>query len=989
MELLICGRFGNLNLTPKSTKLRISPVCLEANNETLFILDSEGNVHYSELKGTYIDLIQIPLRLKSISISCGKEHCALITDTRELYTWGNGDSGALGLGNTQSAHEPQKITFSRDYQIEKISCGGWHTLGLFRKHSSATCLLVFGRGNEGQLGTGRSSRELTPVKVELMESVCDISSGISHSAAIGNSGSLYTAGFNRFGQLGLGHKKNSYKFERVRLENVEQVSCGHHTAAISQGKLYIWGTGVFGEFLEPNLVSSVNESIVKVTVGECSGAAVDVSKKLWTWGSNTHGELGTGDLNPQPEPTKVLTSYQILYSVMTPSFSAVISKKVNLSSSFAFNSTKLTASSPNNVASLSSYFKSPSPTRDERDSLMTTEKINIRLPPPDKDAIKIIVNDPEEEQNSSRSYRSSSKGNQKRTYTDEASSARYYENLSARGSQKRIDTEEVKNSARYYENPSGLGNQKANEVSSRRKEGLSTEEYDQKLAARGNVSRREEEIIENRREEEYGREYEDEGIEGKINSARSQKAENYETQKASKYEEGAESDKKKRANQEERDVKYEMKKIVEENHILRQDFDALKQENENLRFRLLDTQSRVQYVIHPDAIEELKNENKALKETVNSFNEEQAKYFDIIGAERQEKESLEEILASVKEELETIKDENVSLNEENYYLNQKLEQLVQECNEKSSLEEILAQTKQEFESSSETLKNENAALSKENYDLNESLKQITIEKESLEDMLAHTKQEYESSLETLKKENISLSEENYDLHQRLEQLAHENHDILIKVADLEELLNNTNLQLCDSQSQTAALELKNEILQKQFQEAELSKHGLMETLERDLEARARDYKEKAISILSTPPPELEESREDTPLHIASLGNHSIEEPYEKAYDQSDEETLPPRSFKTNRRGLSAQHQLRISRSAAKKMKIDDDPFPELRSSSPLTPRESIVFEPKHTFPKMSSSGGGLEDIKNKVKALKKDKMMLQNEIHRYEKRFHA
>ena len=33
---------------------------------------------------------------------------------------------------------------------------------------------------------------------------------------------------------------------------IEKIACGYHSAGISsKGELYIWGTGVFGEFLHP------------------------------------------------------------------------------------------------------------------------------------------------------------------------------------------------------------------------------------------------------------------------------------------------------------------------------------------------------------------------------------------------------------------------------------------------------------------------------------------------------------------------------------------------------------------------------------------------------------------------------------------------------------------------------------------------------------------------------------------------------------------
>ena len=88
------------------------------------------------------------------------------------------------------------------------------------------------------------------------------------------------------------------------LQNVVKISSGHHSAAITaQGQLYFWGTGVFGSFYEPKLV--VDSDIIDVNVGGCFGAAVDRDGLLWTWGSNSNGELGVGDFESRPYPFPV------------------------------------------------------------------------------------------------------------------------------------------------------------------------------------------------------------------------------------------------------------------------------------------------------------------------------------------------------------------------------------------------------------------------------------------------------------------------------------------------------------------------------------------------------------------------------------------------------------------------------------------------------------------------------------------------------------
>lgn len=42
-----------------------------------------------------------------------------------------------------------------------------------------------------------------------------------------------------------------------------------------------------------------------MSVGGCFGAAIDRDGLIWTWGSNSKGELGVGDFEPRPYPYPV------------------------------------------------------------------------------------------------------------------------------------------------------------------------------------------------------------------------------------------------------------------------------------------------------------------------------------------------------------------------------------------------------------------------------------------------------------------------------------------------------------------------------------------------------------------------------------------------------------------------------------------------------------------------------------------------------------
>ncbi len=67
---------------------------------------------------------------------------------------------------------------------------------------------------------------------------------------------------------------------------MKKIAAGSFSGAISMdsGDLYIWGSGVFGEFLTPHRVKTIYGSTVDVAIGNHFGAAINKSGGVYTWG---------------------------------------------------------------------------------------------------------------------------------------------------------------------------------------------------------------------------------------------------------------------------------------------------------------------------------------------------------------------------------------------------------------------------------------------------------------------------------------------------------------------------------------------------------------------------------------------------------------------------------------------------------------------------------------------------------------------------------
>ncbi|XP_040913690.1 X-linked retinitis pigmentosa GTPase regulator-like [Toxotes jaculatrix] len=183
-----------------------------------------------------------------LHISCGGEHTAVITENGRLLMFGGNTWGQLGLGFKPAANKPASVKALKSEKVKLVACGRDHTIVCTWRGS------VYGAGSnqDGQLGLGHCKNTTS---FHLLHPFCDqapirmLSAGCNTSAALTEDGRLFMWGDNSVGQIGLGDEGFSSEPREVNVgEAVMWVSCGyHHSAFVTvAGDLYTFGESANG-----------------------------------------------------------------------------------------------------------------------------------------------------------------------------------------------------------------------------------------------------------------------------------------------------------------------------------------------------------------------------------------------------------------------------------------------------------------------------------------------------------------------------------------------------------------------------------------------------------------------------------------------------------------------------------------------------------------------------------------------------------------------
>lgn len=238
-------------------------------------------------------------------ISGQKQSFAILIDG-SILSCGENDNGELARQGKRSIF--QRVDSLEAYSVTDITCGD----GYFLVTSKDGKLICWGCNDLGQLGCNdRIAKEKPKVNSTITEVILQIVSGSQHTLALTKSGNVISWGGNRKGQLGDGQVNSStvpLVLSLLRHRPVISIACGesHSMALTIGGNIYSWGENSQGQLglgdttprLRAELIRSLRAAkAIKISAGRLHSAVISKSGLLFTFGSNSFGQLGIDDFD--------------------------------------------------------------------------------------------------------------------------------------------------------------------------------------------------------------------------------------------------------------------------------------------------------------------------------------------------------------------------------------------------------------------------------------------------------------------------------------------------------------------------------------------------------------------------------------------------------------------------------------------------------------------------------------------------------------------
>ena len=247
---------------------------------------------------------------QNAELYAGAAFSVMRTEGGSLFLWGANDRGQLGDGTAADNPVPTRHLSS----VNVVAPGARFVATV----ASDNTVWAWGDNSHGQLGTLAVDFSTTRRQVPGLSTIVSVAAGRDHVLALGSNGKVWAWGDNSHGQLGNGTIVDSatpLAVPGLPSFVVKVMAAGHRSFAIdSSGHLYAWGSNAHGELGDgtlierhaPQLVPGWSGQIDQFSGSDDVTAFLRADGTIWTFGSSSNGQLGTGASADRLTPAMVL-----------------------------------------------------------------------------------------------------------------------------------------------------------------------------------------------------------------------------------------------------------------------------------------------------------------------------------------------------------------------------------------------------------------------------------------------------------------------------------------------------------------------------------------------------------------------------------------------------------------------------------------------------------------------------------------------------------
>lgn len=189
------------------------------------------------------------------TVAGGRDHYVFLRNDGTVWTVGDNSAGQLGQGFvSDSILTPVQVAGLAN--IVAVGAGEYNSFAI----SNTNELYVWGNNGSGQLGLGDLNNRLVPT-LSGLDNVVNAQGGAAHSIFLTADNEVYTSGNNTFGQLGTGTTLDTLNPVLVDVPGAVSISAGQYTSLVLRTDASVFA---FGNNVEQQL-STLPTSVITPT----------------------------------------------------------------------------------------------------------------------------------------------------------------------------------------------------------------------------------------------------------------------------------------------------------------------------------------------------------------------------------------------------------------------------------------------------------------------------------------------------------------------------------------------------------------------------------------------------------------------------------------------------------------------------------------------------------------------------------------------------